>query len=795
MTKTTREMWLRVLLLAVAALAAVGAMELATQFASPGLLSPRAGRVVLARSSSRATASPTASRVRATMNNSSPRAKAKSAAAHSSANISFASRLSASRATAAAERPVSSLAASPNPRASLAEAAAQSSANNVPASQAATAAQRANRKHPGPTALPIVMKPMPGAENPSANYGNAGPVTMPPPLPPPQLTESDLEAFFDGLVPLQIERNNIAGAVVAVVKDGKVIFAKGYGYSDLKDRKPVSPETTLFRVGSISKLFTWTAVMQLEQAGKINLDQNVNKYLDFTVPDTFGKPVTMRDLMTHTPGFEEAIQDLIVNDDKHIPTLHDYLETHMPREIFTPGTTGAYSNYGATLAGYIVQRVSGEPFDDYIQKHIFEPLGMKYASFRQPLPKDLQPFMSQGFELASGGAKPFEIVTAAPAGALSVSAMDITHFMIAHLEDGTYNGAQILSPATIALMHSRQYAPDPRVHAMCLGFYEETRNGHRIIGHGGDTQWFHSDLHLILDAHTGLFVSYNSAGRGDVAPRGPLFDKFLDRYFPYTPPMTKPLETAEADARAVAGSYIATRRSQTNFLYLLDIMGELTVAPGPDGTLATDFKNIAGQPIKWQEVGPQIWQDPADAQNRLLFDKRGDGSWKIILGFPAEYFQQVHWYQSKKFIQLKATFFLLVFGLTLLLWPVAALVRWHYGSKVEAGDRERRARCWARVVCAINLIFWVAFGTIIVEAGSHLGLLSQRNDWIFRLIQIVGWLGVFGTIPAIWNFFVSIGTAGRWWWAKVHDTLILAACITSVWLIWFTHMLAFRLRF
>src|SRR5579864_1629666 len=174
-------------------------------------------------------------------------------------------------------------------------------------------------------------------------------VTLPPALPPPEMTQADLSAFFDGLVPLQIERDDIAGAVVAVVRGGKVIFAKVYGYADLKDKKPVSPETTLFRCGSISKLFTWTAVMQLEEQGKINLDADVNQYLDFKIPARFGKPVTMRNLMTHTPGFEEAIKDLIVEDAAHIPSLHDYLASHQPEEIFPPGTVGAYSNYGATL--------------------------------------------------------------------------------------------------------------------------------------------------------------------------------------------------------------------------------------------------------------------------------------------------------------------------------------------------------------------------------------------------------------------------------------------------------------
>ena len=648
---------------------------------------------------------------------------------------------------------------------------------------------------PAPQAKQKVAANSSASKSAAAKSSESGAVTLPPALPAPELTQADLSAFFDGLVPLQIERDDIAGAVVAVVHDGKVVFAKGYGYADAKSKKPVSPEDTLFRVGSISKLFTWTAIMQLEEQGKINLDADINQYLDFKVPEPLGK-ITVRNLMTHTPGFEEAIKDLIVGEGSLLPSLHDYLVNHMPQQIFSPGTTGAYSNYGATLAGYIVQRVSGQDYNDYLDQHIFEPLGMKHATFRQPLPKDLAPLMSSGYQLASGGEKKFEIVTAFPAGSGAIAAMDITHFMIAHLHDGVYNGARILEPQTVALMHSRQYAPDPRVHGMCLGFYEETRNGHRIIGHGGDTQYFHSDLHLILDADTGLFVSYNSAGRGDVEPRGPLFQKFLDRYFPYTPPAEKELSTAAVDARAVSGLYIASRRPQTNMFYLVSLLGEATVAPGKDGKLLVpDFKEISGQPTQFREVAPQVWEDVNDPQNRLVFDSVGDGKYQIALGYPFEILQPIAWYQSKKLIQFGLLFSVLVFVLTLLLWPVAALARRHYGCKVVITPTEQRARRWIRIVCLVLCLYWgLLVGSFIVN-GDNLNFLSSRNDWWFRTLQLVGWLGVLGTFIAIWNFLVSWKSSGRWWWARLHDTLILLACLTSAWIVWYGHLLAFSLRY
>ena len=234
----------------------------------------------------------------------------------------------------------------------------------------------------------------------------------------PQLTAQDLETFLDGMVPLQLRQNDIAGTVVTVVKDGKVIFSKGYGYSDVKSRTPVTADATLFRVGSISKTFTWTAVMQLVEQGKIDLDRDVSTYVDFKIPSPFGKPVTMRNLLTHTPGFEQPVKDMMARDAVSLSPLGSYVKTHLPLEIYPPGTTPSYSNYGATLAGYIVERVSGVPFDEYISKNILQPLGMTRATFDQPLPNDLKPLMSEGYAQASQPAKPFEIVQPWPAGSL-----------------------------------------------------------------------------------------------------------------------------------------------------------------------------------------------------------------------------------------------------------------------------------------------------------------------------------------------------------------------------------------
>src|SRR6202045_3776494 len=384
--------------------------------------------------------------------------------------------------------------------------------------------------------------------------------------PPHELTVADLHAFLDGFVPMQLEREDIAGAVVLVVKDGAILFAKGYGYSDVEKKSPVTVDATLFRPGSVSKLFTWTAVMQLVEQGKLDLDRDINEYLDFKIPAKFGKPITLRNIMTHTPGFEEQIKDLITEEAAPSATLKQHLVTHIPERIFPPGTIPAYSNYGAGLAGYIVERGSGRPFNDYVNENIFKPLGMTRSTFVQPLPAELKPLMSSGYRLGSGKPKPYEIIEEAPAGALAATAADLARFMIAHLQNGKLENGKILRPETAAQMHSRQFGLSPALNGMCLGFYEESRNGRRIIGHGGDTVYFHSDLHLMLENGIGFFVSYNSAGKGEISPRSALWYHFLDRYFPFTPPKAEKLASADADAKTVAGRYLTSRRSESSFL-------------------------------------------------------------------------------------------------------------------------------------------------------------------------------------------------------------------------------------
>lgn len=612
-----------------------------------------------------------------------------------------------------------------------------------------------------------------------------------------EMTESDVQAFLDGVIPMQLATEDIAGATVVVVKDGKVLFAKGYGYSDVKKKTPVTFDT-VFRPGSISKLFTWTAVMHLVERGKLDLDTDVNQYLDFKIPQTFGKPVTLRNLMTHTPGFEEVLKDLEVETPDRLPTLAAYLKTHEPHQIFAPGTIPAYSNYGAALAGYIVQRVSGMPYEQYVEQNIFAPLKMKTATFREPLPEAIKPLMSDGYSVASEEAHPFELIVPNPGpdGSLSASARDMVPFMIAHLQNGQYEGAQILRPETAQLMHARQFTMDPAVEGMCLGFYEETRNGHRIIGHGGDLSYFHSDLHLMPDAGVGFFVSFNSTGKGGQDPRTFLWEQFLDRYFPYTPPVLPAITDAgKAEAEQVVGSYVPSRRAQTTIMsslwYLL--VGK-SVSQNSDGTLQVEgLDKDNGQPKRWQPVGNMTFAE-VDGQKKLIYQSNRDGG--LLVGDdPIEVFHRVGWTHSKTFLQVLMGSVSTIFVLTVLLWPVAWGVRKHYGRRLKLTPQQAWLRLAVKLTCLLNVAFLATAMLLLVYALQHLSAFDSKNDIWIRLLQLVAWLGVLGTLPVLFSTYTSWRTRGTGLWTIIYNTGVALACLGFVWFVASFHLLSVSLRY
>jgi CubicO group peptidase (beta-lactamase class C family) len=640
----------------------------------------------------------------------------------------------------------------------------------------ANAAPKATGPAPAPLApkiaVPLAPKP---AASPAAT----------PAEPAHDLNKADLEAFLDGFVPYAIGRGDIAGAEVVVVKDGAVLFEKGYGVSDVKTQAKIDPKRTLFRPGSISKLFTWTSVMQLVEQHKIDLDADINTYLDFKIPPAYGKPITMRDLMTHRPGFEETIKNLLATNVKELVPLREALARWVPERMFAPGEVPAYSNYGAALAGYIVQRVSGEPFEDYVERHIFQPLHMDHSTFRQPLPKQFVPDMSKGYLLASGAPKPYEMIPMSPAGALATTGDDISRFMLAHLNNGSYEGAQILKPETAKMMHGIVYAVPAGTLPMGFGFYHEDRNGHVIIGHGGDTVYFHSDLHLILGEGVGFYVSQNSQGKPGMGLRGPLFAAFMKRYFPAPKAAVQPtLKSAKHDGALVAGPYDVSRRSDSNMLRIAGVLGQSKVSLNSDDTISlSDLNDLAGNPKKFREVAPFRWQEVNGPTQFIAIVK--DGAVQRIYTSdlpPIEAFTPAPVWRGPWNFHLFIAMFAML-ALTVLFWPIKAVLRWRYEAPFALQGREATLYRFSRLAALLDVAFLGGFLALFTYGNENLEVFSSSYDWAFRILQAIGLLGFIGTIAMVWNFLAGLGNSARPWWTKASDLLLALAGIAFVWFV------------
>lgn len=526
------------------------------------------------------------------------------------------------------------------------------------------------------------------------------------------LTEQDVEEFVDDLVPTQLKEYNIAGASIAVVKDGEIIFTKGYGSIDVEE-KLKADSNTLFRVGSITKLFTWTALMQLIEQGKIDLDTDITTYIeDIKIPDNYVEPITVRNLMTHTAGFEDKFSNLFMSKDRKTISIKEFLTNDKRKRIFAPGEMIAYSNYGALLAGCIIEEVAGMKYEEYIEENILNPLSMSRTTFYQPASEKFGN-VSKAHWYSDGKYRKYEdaFTNYIPAGAMSTSANDISKFMIMHLESGRYDNKVVLEEETANMMHSRQYASDERLPGICFGFMEWKRNNKRIIWHSGGTAFFKSLLMLIPDENVGVFISYNSPN-SDKA-RSEFRQQFLNRYYPIEYETFKPLKGYKERVHRYEGFYKEGRTAVSNsdkLIYALSRFEKTTA--NEDGTLA--FKDT-----KYIEIEPLVFHE-LNGQGKLIFheDKKGNIKYLFQDFEPHEGYIKISWHQNPYYHMIVFCFCMIIFILTL----ITRMKKLLFNEKNNTAYELRKIENLSLLICSLNLLFPI---------GAALGLwieimLNQR---------------------------------------------------------------------
>ena len=583
---------------------------------------------------------------------------------------------------------------------------------------------------------------------------SAGPVRPGPHVSQPEgrheLTPEDVTAWLDGKIPDALNRGDLPGAVVTVVHNGRILVTRGYGHAatgaDGEPQRPVDSDT-LFRIASVSKLATSISVMQLVERGELDLDTDISTYIDVSIPRRFSGDITLRNLLTHTAGFEERGKNLVTSESGPFD-LDKSVRQDPPVQVFAPGTTPAYSNYGMLLAGYIVEEVSGEKFEDYVQAHVLEPAGMDSSTFEQPLPERLAGRMANGYKTSGGLAQPFELIES-PAGAMTTSGTDAGRFMLAMLNQS--QGSALLKEGTWRQMFNPGLGADElgelaEGKQMGLGFFDESRNGHHIVGHDGGAV-FQANLEIYPDDGAGLFIAVNGEGEdGAEALKDDLMSGFSDRYYPGSEPDAedKPsVDESRRHAQVAAGTYTSSRALMTSFASIREALpsGWSSIDALDDGHL---LLRAGESVIEYEEIKPWVWRQVGGS--RTLTVQVESGRVVRIGDIPA--FSLLPITVSQRVLVPVVLGAATVLMLFVLAWPLGA-VRRLMARRGGAGiaDAGPCLSWWAR---SARLGAGLTLAAIGAWAGAAVSLMADRTSvgpLTLHGIQILTLVGLLGIIP------------------------------------------------
>jgi CubicO group peptidase (beta-lactamase class C family) len=567
----------------------------------------------------------------------------------------------------------------------------------------------------------------------------------------------ELERFASGWLDAELRAREVPGAVLVVVRRGEIALARGFGRADLERDVPVDPERTVFRVASVSKLFTATAALQLAERGALALDDDVNRHLRaFRVPDAFGEPIRVRHLLTHTAGFDDRLMGMASAREERREPLQAHLARRLPARVFPPGRFFSYSNYGMALLGAVVEEASGQPFERYVEEQLLAPLGMARSSFA-PGPA-LRADLATGYYRRGGAWRPlaFDWLHVGPAGGLVSTGSDMGRFLLAQLGGGALTGARILRPETLAEMHRQQFTHDPSLPGVGLGFMERRHGRWRSLEHAGNWGGFASLLFLLPEADLGFFLSYN---RDDLMLRERFVAALLERYFPVERalPASAP-EGEHARRPRTLGWYRWNRCSRDQLTKLMAFPVE--VEAGPQQEIRLKVPGGFVDPIPLREVSPWHFAR-ADGDEEALFRAAGEKPAQTLLlaafGMPFAFDRLAGWREPPRQIAALAVGSALALS-ALAGWPLAAWRRRRAGRAAPPA--------LARLATALGLVAsggWLALlgGLAALLASLPPGALLQDPPRALPLVLAPGVAAALATFPFLG--FVLLAAARGWW--------------------------------
>lgn len=593
----------------------------------------------------------------------------------------------------------------------------------------------------------------------------------------------ELAQFMDQHITERMEKYDVPSYTVSVVQNGNIIFAKGYGYADIEKMIPVDAEQTLFRICSVSKLFVWTAVMQLAEQNRVDLNADINTYLhDFQIPGTFPEPITLAHLLTHTAGFDKRDQGELGNSLDQESTMLAFLKREMPKRVYPPGQIHIYSNYGTILAVHIIERVTGMPFNDYLEENIFEPLGMDRSTSRQTLPPELAGDMAVGYYWLTGFPQgepgEFEILT--PSGGITSNALDMARFMMAHLGNEGVGSRPILQTETMDRMHATQFSFDPRLPGYTFGFFETYRNGQRLIFHNGGSAQFSATVTLIPEHNIGLFEAYTGGKKGT----GFLRVDFVDHYFPPADvEVGQPGSISSPDIQSFQGIYRTAQISRATFektIKFLDFGSKVTA--NEDGTLSV-------KDSRWIHIEPLTFQKEGGSD--LLVFKTKDGSLDSVINYlfiDNEALEKLKWYELWMFQYGFLAICLLIFLIAFFALPITTLIQRKRGVQPATSQRVGMWLSWS--VCAVNIGF-LAFVSIEVFSAVFFGF-SALQKMFFLLPFLSLLLSAISTVMMVINLTREKSIQSWKLSARIYVLLIAAAGVAFTWWLDYWNLFGFR---
>ncbi|AFZ71896.1 serine hydrolase domain-containing protein [Natronobacterium gregoryi] len=450
------------------------------------------------------------------------------------------------------------------------------------------------------------------------------------------LEVDDLEPFVDDLMETHLADHDIVGAAVAVVHGDEVVFTNGYGETDAESETAVEADETVFRFGSVSKPFVWTAVMQLIEDGRIDPHEDVNSYLaSVSIPETDDEPITMAHLATHTAGFEERFRGTWVDGPADVRPLPTVLSEARPERVRPPGEVVSYSNYGTALAAQVVADVTETPFEEYVERELLDPLGMDRSTFAQPLPDDLAVDAATGYSSLTGTPMeaPSLALELAPAGSLSATVTDVARLARAHLGDGEVDDERVLEAETVDRLHDQWFTHHEAIDGIAFGLFEDSHGDGRTLWHNGHVPGsFYTDLLFVPAADVGVVLAYNTDTGQQAAPA--FRQAFLEEFLPTDPGDDTPEPEGRPErADELAGTYRGTRIAESTMARLPSTLqaGSVDVTVDDDGYLVTDF---GGGPDRWVERDSLVFEE-RDGNGTLAFGATDGKITRLFVGHQA----------------------------------------------------------------------------------------------------------------------------------------------------------------